>query len=250
MLPTAPLSRFPGSTKVFKVRPGQYLTAHAFNESKTSEQLYRLSVARSACLVLLPAPVTCFSHARYSQRQVVRLADASSSLVLLDWYTSGRMAYGEEQGEEWEFEMYRSENEVWLGETRIAKDVLLLDDDRPPGAVAGEGDGLAHTAPPRTFYPRVAPYSCYAALFLFGPATAKLRAHLDTSFSSLAQYNLSRPFSLVWSYSPVSGHPGGGGIARCAGASTEAVKEWIEHMLVNGGIEEVIGRDLWKTALI
>ncbi|GAA5980065.1 hypothetical protein JCM10908_001519 [Rhodotorula pacifica] len=251
-----------GSTKVFKVRPGQYLTASAFNHTRTTEQLYRLSVARSACLVLLPAPVTCFSRARYSQRQVVRLADESSSLVLLDWYTSGRMAYGDARGEEWEFAMYKSENEVWLGEKRLAKDVLLLEDERPGGGEDQTGPSTNGTtngtsahqqAEPgggaATYHSRVAPYSCYAALFLFGPHTAKLRAHLDTTFSAISHYNQSRPYSLVWSYSPLTGHPGGGGIARCAGASTEEVKEWIDHMLENGGIEELMGRELWKTAL-
>lgn len=235
------------------------MTANDFNQTSTTEQLYRLSVARSACLVLLPAPVTCFSRARYSQRQVVRLADATSSLVLLDWYTSGRMAYGDEQGEEWEFESYRSENEVWLGGTRIAKDVLLLDDDRPRDKADTSAENSAPTAPseaaltstgPTSFLPRVAPYSCYAAIFLFGPATVKLRAALDEAFSTISHYQQSRPYSLIWSYSALAGHPAGGGIARCAGASTEAVKDWIEHMLDAGGIEEVIGRDLWKTALL
>ncbi|GAA5864500.1 hypothetical protein JCM3774_005147 [Rhodotorula dairenensis] len=253
-----------GSTKVFKVRPGQYLTANSFNRTSSTVQLYRISVAPSACLVLLPAPVTCFSRARYSQRQVVRLADESSSLVLLDWYTSGRMAYGDHRGEEWEFAMYRSENEVWLGENRLAKDVLSLEDERPdiPGGEAAAGDrpspeeeggeeeeDVPVAAGPTSYQSRVAPYSCYAALFLFGPHTAKLRAHLDAAFSAISQYSQSRPYSLVWSYSPLAGHPGGGGIARCAGASTEEVKDWVDHMLDNGGIKDLMGGDLWQTAL-
>lgn len=246
-----------GSTKVFKVRPGEFLTANSFNRTSTTEQLYRLDVDRSACLVLLPAPVTCFSRARYSQRQVVRLADESSSLVLLDWYTSGRMAYGgHKEGEEWEFAMYKSENEVWLGDKRLAKDVLLLEDEGPDAAAdesgADEAPSSKDPLPPvgsTSYRSRVAPYSCYAALFLFGPHTAKLRTHLDKAFSAISQYSQSRPYSLVWSYSPLAGHPGGGGIARCAGASTEEVKDWIDHMLGNGDIANLMGPDLWKTAL-
>ncbi|GAA5994871.1 urease accessory protein UreD [Rhodotorula paludigena] len=245
-----------GSTKVFKTRPGRYLTTTpALGASNTTEQQYRLSVGPSALLVLLPAPVTCFSRARYAQRQVVRLANESSSLVLLDWYTSGRMALGKAgpDGEEWEFESYRSENEVWLcgggGDkgttTRLAKDVLLLEDEKPPQTSPDDPSAPRHTT---TYVPRVAPYSCYATLFLFGPQTASLRRALETSFTALEQHKLPAPYALVWSYSTLPGHPEGGGVARCAAATTEGVKEWVVQVLQLGGIEELVGKDLWKTA--
>ncbi|GAA5911537.1 hypothetical protein JCM8208_006867 [Rhodotorula glutinis] len=251
-----------GSTKVFKVRPGRYLNAPALSETSTTQQLFRLSVAPSSTLVLLPAPVTCFSRARYTQRQVVRLADASSSLVLLDWYTCGRMGmaagagHGQEDvegGEEWEFERYRSENEVWLGERRIAKDVLLLEDELPPPTAEDDPptSSLPHEPAARatTYRPRVAPYSCYATLFLFGPSCAALLASIEAEFAALVQHKQRAPFSLVWSYSPLA-LPGGlkGGIARCAGDSTEAVREWVTHVLGQGGIEDLVSRDLWKGA--
>lgn len=167
------------------------------------------------------------------------------------------MAYGgHKEGEEWEFAMYKSENEVWLGDKRLAKDVLLLEDEGPDAAAdesgADEAPSSKDPLPPvgsTSYRSRVAPYSCYAALFLFGPHTAKLRTHLDKAFSAISQYSQSRPYSLVWSYSPLAGHPGGGGIARCAGASTEEVKDWIDHMLGNGDIANLMGPDLWKTAL-
>ncbi|BGP04786.1 hypothetical protein JCM10049v2_000588 [Rhodotorula toruloides] len=234
-----------GSTKVFKLRPGRYLHAPHLSESSTTEQLFRLSIAPSATLVLLPAPVTCFSRARYSQRQVVHLLDRTSSLVLLDWYTSGRMGMG--NGEEWEFDKYRSENEIWLEGRRIAKDVMLLEDEIERDV--GEGiDNTDAARLPTTYRSRVAPYACYATLFLFGPAVAPLLAHLSTSFAAISQYKQSLPYSLVWSFSQLPGHPEGAGIARCAGASTEEVKEWVVHMLEEGGIEKLMGRDLWRTA--
>ncbi|CEQ38953.1 SPOSA6832_00429, partial [Sporobolomyces salmonicolor] len=256
-----------GSTKVFKTRPGRYLTAPGYASSSSSSsscsppstsQFYRLSVAASALLVLLPAPVTCFSRARYDQHQAVHLADGTSSLVLLDWYTSGRMAMnggGQEgapgAGEAWQFERYRSENEVWLAGERIAQDALLLEDEPAPSRSAPSAAAAAaasSASTPTTYRARVAPYSCYATLFLFGPACASLLAHVQAAFSSLTQYKQNRPYSLVWSFSPLKGHPGGGGVARCAGASTEAVREWVTQLLGEGGIEELVGRDLWKTA--
>lgn len=261
---TLTLSHSPtGSTKVFKVRPGHYLNAPTLSETSTTQQLFRLSVAPSSTLVLLPAPVTCFSRARYTQRQVVRLADPSSSLILLDWYTCGRMgmAAGADQGdgggEEWEFERYRSENEVWLGERRIAKDVLLLEDEAPspPSSTTADNDpssfALAHepVAHTTTYRPRVAPYSCYATLFLFGPSCAALLVSVEREFAALVQHKQRAPFSLVWSFSPLA-LPGGlkGGIARCAGDSTEAVRDWATHVLGQGGIEDLVSRDLWKGA--
>ncbi|GAA5985711.1 hypothetical protein JCM11641_007189 [Rhodosporidiobolus odoratus] len=253
-----------GSTKVFKTRPDRYLSDHPSSASSAStEQLYRLSVSPSSLLVLLPSPVTCFSRSRYEQKQVVHLADQTSSLILLDWYTSGRMGMDHKErgkAEEWEFERYRSENEVWIKGERIARDVLLLEDEagscdspsqsRAPSPPTSDPDSTP-SDPPRTsttYQSRVLPYSCYATLFLFGPHCARLLSHLSTSFTSIVQYKQPRPYSLVWSFSPLQGHPGGGGIARCAGDSTEAVKEWVVHMLGEGGIEALISQDMWKTA--
>ncbi|KAH0985108.1 hypothetical protein GBA52_012285 [Prunus armeniaca] len=42
-----------------------------------------------ALLAVIPDPVTCFSTARYSQKQVFRVV-SNSSLVIVDWITSGR----------------------------------------------------------------------------------------------------------------------------------------------------------------
>ncbi|GAA5857156.1 hypothetical protein JCM8547_009342 [Rhodosporidiobolus lusitaniae] len=262
-----------GSTKVFRTRPDRYLSAPSFiTPSSSTEQLYRLSVSPSSLLVLLPSPVTCFSRSRYNQRQVVHLADETSSVLLLDWYTSGRMGMDDKEkgkgAESWEFERYESVNEVWAGGRRIAKDALVLEDEDPPGPkVESEGqnvrlysaDGSASPLPAQpsaakppqhatTYSSRVSPYTCYCTLFLFGPHTAPLLASLQRTFTSITQYKQSRPYSLVWSYSPLQGHPGGGGIARAAGATTEEVKEWVVHVLEEGGIAGLVGEDSWKTA--
>ncbi|GAA6061695.1 hypothetical protein JCM10212_005987 [Sporobolomyces blumeae] len=260
-----------GSTKVFKTRQGRFLSdaPRKTIETPPTVQLYRLAVSPRSLLVLLPSPVTCFSRALYEQRQVVHLKDETSSLILLDWYTSGRMGMppgsragdfnepvpatdgtvgDDAQGEAWEFERYRSENEVWLGGERIAKDVLLLEDDPPPSLAASPGpDKWGDSGRTTTTYrDRVEPYSCYATLFLFGPACSKLVAHFASTFSSLVQYKQALPYSLVWSFSTLEGHPHGAGIARCAGHSTEAVKDWVCKLLEDGGIEDLIGQDLWR----
>lgn len=185
-------------------------------------------------LFLLPAPVTCFSHASYSQRQTFRLADETANLVLLDWFTSGRI------GETWEFARYRSQNEVWLGGKRVVRDVLLLEDENPTGE-GGSGSGGE-----TSYRQRVEPYSCYVTLTIFGPAMAPILAHLDAAFESITQYHQPRPYSMLWSFSKLEG--GRGGIARCAGDGAETVREWVVQVLADGGIEKLVGKDLWKTA--
>ena len=62
-----------------------------------------------ALLVIIPDPVTCFSTARYTQKQVVRMV-GGSNLLMVDWVTSGR----HESGEKWDFDMYKSTNNIFL----------------------------------------------------------------------------------------------------------------------------------------
>lgn len=206
--------------------------------------------------------MTCFSKANYAQRQTFDLGDESSNLLLLDWYTSGRMGMSAGGGEEWEFTRYRSENEVRVAGRRVAKDVLLLEDEEedrverteaPSTAPTSTSDSTAPSPPlPRhrtSYLPRVAPYSCYCTLLIRGTLFTPLLHYLSHSFTSITQYKQTHPYSLVWSFSPLEkGGEEEGGIVRCAGDSTESVKEWVCEVLKKGGIEEIVGKDLWKNA--
>ncbi|MBI3870294.1 MAG: urease accessory protein UreD [Verrucomicrobia bacterium] len=66
------------------------------------------AVASGGLLVWAPDPVQAFAESIYAQRQKFLLAPGAS-LVLLDWFTSGRMA----RGERWQFHCLQSRNEVW-----------------------------------------------------------------------------------------------------------------------------------------
>lgn len=66
------------------------------------------TVGKNALLAVIPDPVTCFSTARYSQKQLFRV-HADSNLVVVDWITSGRHA----SGEQWEFDLYMSKNHIY-----------------------------------------------------------------------------------------------------------------------------------------
>eukprot|EP00257_Ricinus_communis_P023428 XP_015583412.1 urease accessory protein D isoform X2 [Ricinus communis] len=82
--------------------------------SKCSEQILEARIGSDSLLAVIPDPVTCFSTARYSQKQIFRVL-SDSSLVVVDWITSGR----HESGEKWDFELYKSSNNIFL------------DDDQP-----------------------------------------------------------------------------------------------------------------------
>lgn len=89
------------STKIYKPRmPGDM-----------AQQLLRARVAENGFLALLPHPITCFRASRYVQLQEFVLA-LDASLLLVDWFTSGRI----DSGETWDFELYRSTNHVFLEE--------------------------------------------------------------------------------------------------------------------------------------
>ncbi|KAH9619966.1 hypothetical protein KSS87_000400 [Heliosperma pusillum] len=90
--------------------------------SKCSEQILEALVGHEALLVVIPDPVTCFSAARYSQKQVFRVS-SNSNLLLVDWFTSGRY----ESGERWEFELYRSTNNIYEDDQPLFLDTVLLE---------------------------------------------------------------------------------------------------------------------------
>ncbi|KAJ7589455.1 UreD urease accessory protein-domain-containing protein [Mycena floridula] len=210
-----------GSTKVFKSRPDQRMASvHPSSEAtRTTTQRFSFEITAGAALFLLPDPVTCFRDASYNQIQTFTLG-SHSSLILLDWITSGRKALGEN----WAFSRYYSVNEVIIAGKRVAKDVMLLESER-----------LAE---------KLAPYSCYATLILCGPLVHNVVEHLAAEYSKISVMKCSRPAELLWSMSPIDEH---GTIVRIAGRDTEIVKRWLAEALV--AIVDVVGLDIYQRAL-
>ncbi|KAJ6621609.1 UreD urease accessory protein-domain-containing protein [Mycena sp. CBHHK59/15] len=211
-----------GSTKVFKMRVGQRpASAHRSGpprQGTTQEMEFR--VAAGGTLLLLPDAVTCFRAAAYTQTQRFTLA-RGASLAALDWVTSGRMA----RGEEWVFARYYSANEVVVDGRRVARDVLLLQDDGP-------GRPLAR---------KLAPYSCYATLLLYGPAVQDVIRGLEEAYGQIEVFRTGVPAGLLWS---LSGFGDGGAVVRVAGASSEAVRRWLADAL--RAVEGVVGEDVYR----
>jgi urease accessory protein len=99
---------------------------HHQNGLGTSQRLIA-HVAPQATLVIVPDPLVCFANAMYQQHQRVQL-QRGGSVVLLDWFTAGRVAYGER----WVFDRYASRNELTIAGRLVANDALLLDPEDGP----------------------------------------------------------------------------------------------------------------------
>ncbi|TFK36836.1 UreD-domain-containing protein [Crucibulum laeve] len=227
-----------GSTKVFKSRPGQRLASvksrHDFSNTDASmspltRQNMLFTVKAHSALFLLPDPVTCFRDASYNQVQRFELFE-DASLVVLDWFTSGRKSLGEE----WVFSRYYSINEIFVDGKRIAKDVTLLDDKL-----------INAKLPPRTLGDRLAPYSCYAMVLLYGPKLQETIGHITAEYGQISVFKARSPADLIWSLSPINS---AGAVVRVAGRETETVKLWLQKAL--RGIEHVVGTDVYQRAFV
>ncbi|KZT60875.1 UreD-domain-containing protein [Calocera cornea HHB12733] len=211
-----------GFTKVFRAR-GKTISDPGSDGAITRQRL-SATVRSESLLLLLPDPVTCFARSSYSQIQTFDLAPDGSAIIL-DWFTSGRMS----RGEVWELDRYRSVNEVQIDGKRVARDVMLLE-NLVPGRVKS----------------RLAPYGCYATVFLFGPAVQPVLKSLRVEYDTIQQMQLGAPEPFIWSLSPLE--KGKAGILRCAGKETETVRVWLRTALAEVG--KLVGKDVYDKAFV
>lgn len=234
---------------MFKTRSGgraavrsAHTSTGTTNDPTTTIQRLDVSIDAGGALFLLPDPVTCFRDAMYHQAQTFRLARGASA-VLLDWYTSGRRAHGEE----WVFAKYYSANEVFVGGVRTARDVVLLD-----GAPDGGSDDDVNQRgqlllPLRTLADRMRPYACYATLLLYGPLVQGVVRELEERMQKISVFRVREPLDVLWSISGVHGDAGGR-VVRVAGKETEDVKKWLCGAL--RGLVDVIGNEVYSKAFV
>lgn len=189
-------------------------------------------VATDSALFVLPDPVTCFRSASYNQIQTFSLS-TQASLVVLDWITSGRKSLGED----WVFARYYSVNEVIVEGKRIAKDVMLLEETESTGS----------PLPRRSLSDKLAPYSCYATLILYGPLVESVVSALTENYQKISVMKSTQPLELLWSLSSITSQPSTGVVVRIAGKDTERVKSWIADALEPA--EHIIGTDVYKRTL-
>ncbi|KAI6119004.1 UreD-domain-containing protein [Pisolithus croceorrhizus] len=212
-----------GSTKVFKVRSPNRSSAHLGNptdgnplENNATTQLMDVHVA--------PTSAVGFYLSK------------GASMVLLDWFTSGRKSLGEE----WVFSRYFSVNEVNVDGRRIAKDIMLLEEPLHDDTVIG----TRWPSSRRSLSDRLKPYSCYATLIVCGPLVHGVVAQLKDKLRSLSVLAMVAPPRVLWGMTPAD--DGNIFVIRVAGLETEDVKDWLRESL--RPLEEVVGIDTYRKA--
>ncbi|XP_008358560.1 urease accessory protein D isoform X1 [Malus domestica] len=202
---------------------------------KCCEQVLEARVGSNALLAVIPDPVTCFSTARYSQKQVFRVV-SDSSLVIVDWITSGR----HESGEKWDFDLYKSINHIFMEND----EPLFLD------AVHLERGNISSIAE------RMQDYQVIAMVVLLGPKIKHIQNLVQENVKRIMSDQLHIPStasghqiktnsdnrfakpSFIAS-SSVFGPKGIGVVVRVAATTTESVYKFLQHQLA--GMEPLLG---------
>jgi len=192
------------STKIYR-NPSQRPCGHTL----------RARLEAGSLLVLAPDPIQSFAGSTYTQRQEFNL-QPGASLVLLDWFCSGRAA----RRERWSFTRLQSRNEIFLDEERLLTDSLLLDQAHGPLDSAN----------------RMGRFNCLALLVITGPMVAAVATQILTEVESLP---VTRRAELVVSASALR-H---GVVMRIAGESGEEVSREVRRRLVFAA--ELLGDDPW-----
>ena len=190
-----------GSTKLFKQQR---------QHEQSAAQTLEITVAKGCgetVIALLPDPIQPFAQSEFKQVQVVRLSGGSDSLVLLDWFTSGRIAYDHAP---WQFTSYESNNQVYVDGRLRLRDAIRLDD----------GDKAQ----------RMSQYNCYATLIVCGPAFEALQSTLQERFASEERVHKQKQQdqrNIIWSASHMRQFT----ICKVAGDNTEMVREFLADLV-------------------
>ncbi|KAI9495384.1 urease accessory protein UreD [Zychaea mexicana] len=219
-----------GNTKVFK----DGYSKRATTAGPSSIQYIVSHVHINATLLVLPDPVTSFKNSSFSSRQTFNLADDSSRLVLLDWFTSGRLT----RGEKWSFKHYSSKIDVRLADKLILRDHMVLDDDE-------NTDKKSIINEKTSYADRLSPYTCFATLVVVGVETAIRTIERKAQKRLMATM---RPRDMLWSASPFL--KGKGMLVRVAGVTTEQVRDFVKLECLGDGLTEYIGDGMFAKVLM
>ncbi|CAG8595092.1 9555_t:CDS:1 [Dentiscutata erythropus] len=229
-----------GSTKIYKQRAqkknvndsNDYLQTDPKNLSSITRQSLNAYVHESSLLLQLPEPTTCFRDAEYIQSQTFSLEN-DASVVILDWFTSGRMS----RGERWEFTHYESGVNLLVGGKLIFRDVILLQNEKSENDI-------------NNIKRRLEPYECFATLVIYGPKVISLTKHLMNEFDKIVVDKMDKIADLIWSASAlhIEEENARGVVIKVAGITTEIVRKFLVGVALKG-LNEVIGENLFERAL-
>jgi urease accessory protein len=160
---------------------------------------FHAEIASNALLVYAPDVAQGFADSRYLQSQTIRLADETSSLIFLDWYSSGRSALGER----WAFSEYKNRTEIFLGEKLAFLDSIHLESPLSD---------------------RMGRANCVATLIIFG---AELKQAATVLHEEISQAPISKRADVLLVASALQN----GLVVRASGISVECVAREIFRRL-------------------
>lgn len=201
-----------------------------------------VSVVQSeATLLVIPDPVTCFRDSSFQSKQEFQLENDSSQLVLLDWFTSGRIT----RGENWSFRHYSSRIDIRVGQKLVIKDAMVLEDE---AYMRKEGEDTSYAS-------RLQPYTCFATLIMISSIGSSLMKSVDGIQRKSEEMRLM-PLTLkskedrqvLWSVNPIL--KGRGVLVRVAGMTTEKVRDFVKYQCLGQGLEEIVGEGMFSKVLM
>jgi urease accessory protein len=110
---------------------------------------------------------------------------AGANLVLIDWMTSGRI----DNGESWEFEMYRSTNHIYVNEQEADGDFSKSKPIFLDSVCLEQGVGISVVDRMRGFH-------VVATMVIYGPKLAALRGSVQKKVQELTQGVFTRRKSI------------------------------------------------------
>ncbi|WWC62564.1 uncharacterized protein I303_105160 [Kwoniella dejecticola CBS 10117] len=289
-----------GSTKVYKRRGGlrpksDYRStsnrAHSDangvpkQDDDMTKQRLHVTLQAGSFLLLLPDSISPFRDSKYTQIQrFVLPQDKSASCLILDWVNSGRGQQKQQQqhqekgtgtdeerdkdkdkGKEiWSMEYYNSINEIYIGQTLIMREKMILDNSSSSSsssisASSTEQQGEKAKPKPRNaededegglskIAKTLIPYHVYATILFTGPHLTKLMDVLKRKSDTLRQYQIKRPDDLIWSFSEIN-QEYGAGVIRIAAKEIEQARDWLREVLTQGRVGELVGEGIWPRCI-
>ena len=185
-----------------------------YRSMRRASQTISARVADGALLAVVPDPVVCFAGADFTQVQRYEL-DEDATLVMLDWFTSGRHA----SGERWAFHRYESRFRVTRGGRGIFLDAVVLDANLD------------------TVADRMTRYDAFVTALVTGPLVSAAVTSLLGSVNETSTNDAELLVSIVKLRD-------GGAMIRMAGTSLERIIQAVRSRLAF--LTPLVGDDVWS----
>ncbi|XP_058096426.1 urease accessory protein D isoform X6 [Magnolia sinica] len=220
------------ATRCFSKYPLKFIVPSKVASSKT-DAVWIYSISYGGGIVSVYKSVGSKCSEQFLEKQIFRVA-SDSSLVIVDWLTSGR----HESGEKWDFELYKSTNNIFLdGNEPLFLDSVLLEQ--------GSSTSIAD---------RMQDYQVIAMVILVGPKLKHVQNQVQEDVKKMmtkrfyapaspcgtkieSEYGLPKP-ALIASCS-VFGPKDLGVVVRISAVTTESVYEFLRHHLAS--MESLLG---------